>query len=79
MVVRCRIHSPSRSITRTVYGAAPLSGSAGRTSGTSGTAGGVAFSLGGRASAAGTGALGAERDAERRAVDAALAACARLL
>ena len=57
MVVRCRVHSPSRGITRTVYGAAPLSGATGRTSG----------------------ALGAERDAERRAVDAALAACARLL
>ena len=76
MVVRCRIHTPSRGITRTVYGAAPLSGSAGRTSGTSG---GTAFSLGDGASAAGTGALGAERDAERRAIDAALAACARLL
>jgi len=76
MVVRCRVHSPSRGITRTVYGSAPLSGSAGRSSGTSG---GIAFSLGGGASTAGTGALGTERDAERRAIDVALTACARLL
>lgn len=76
MVVRCRVHSPSRGITRTVYGAAPLSGSAARTSGTSG---GIAFSLGGGASAAGGGAAQSERDAERRAVESALEACARLL
>ena len=69
MVVRCRVHSPSRGITCTVYGAAPLSGSAARASG---TAGGIAFRLGG-------GAAQSERDAERRAVESALEACARLL
>jgi hypothetical protein len=76
MVVRCRVHSPSRGITRTVYGAAPLSKSAARASGTSG---GVAFSLGGGASTAGGGAVQSERDAERLAVESALEACARLL
>lgn len=76
MVVRCRVHSPSRGITRTVYGAAPLSGSAARASGTSG---GIAFSLGGGASTAGSGAVQSERDAERLAVESALEACARLL
>ena len=76
IVVRCRVHAPARGITRTVYGSAPLSGSAGRASGTSG---GITFSLGDGASTAGTGALGTERDAERRAIEAALEACARLL
>ena len=76
MVVRCRIHAPARGITRTVYGAAPLSGSAPHVGG---TAGGRAFRLGGGASAAGPGAVEAERNAERLAVESALAACARLL
>ena len=77
MVVRCRISAPGRSYTRTVYGAAPLSGSADRASG---TAGGINFRLGGGVSATtGPGALRTERDAERRAIDSALAACARLL
>ena len=76
MVVRCRVHAPARGITRTVYGSASLSGPAPRSSG---TAGGISFRLGGGSSPAGSGAMEAERDAERRAVDAALAACARLL
>ena len=76
MVVRCRVHAPARGITRTVYGSASLSGAASRTSG---TAGGVSFRLGDGGSPAGSGAMEAERDAERRAVDAALAACTRLL
>ena len=76
MVVRCRITASSRGITRTVYGSAPLAGSAARVSG---SAGGVSFSLGGGASPAGAGAVQTERDAERRAVESALAACARLL
>ena len=75
MVVRCRVPSPSRGITRTVYGAAPLSGSAAPASG---TAGGIAFSLGGGASTTGSGAAHSERDAERLAVESALEACARL-
>lgn len=76
MVVRCRISAPERGITRTVYGAAPLSGSAPRVSG---TAGGTAFGLGGGAAPAGAGAAETERETERRAVESALAACARLL
>ena len=76
ILVRCRIHAPTRGITRTVYGSAPLSGSAPKLSG---TAGGTAFRLGDGAPPSASGAVQAERDAERRAVDAALAACARLL
>ena len=76
LVVRCRINVPQRGITRTVYGSAPLSGSAPRVSG---TAGGNSFSLGGGTHAVGGGAVEAERMAERRAVESALAACARLL
>ena len=76
MVVRCRVHAPARGITRTVYGSAPLSGSAPRLSG---TAGDVSFRLGDGGSPAGSGAMGAERDAERRAVESALTSCARLL
>ena len=76
MVVRCRIQAPERGITRTVYGSASLSGSTPRVSG---TAGGVSFRLGGGAPPAGPSTTGAEQDAERRAVEAAFAACARLL
>ena len=76
VVVRCRIHAPTRGITRTMYGSASLSGSASRVGATTG---GVSFRLGDGRSLAGSGAMEAERDAERRAVGAALAACARLL
>ena len=76
MVLRCRISAPGRGITRTLYGTAPLSGPPARASG---RVGGTAFSLGGGASPAGAGAVQAERDAERRALQSALAACARLL
>ena len=76
LVVRCRIEAPSRGISRTLYGSALLSGSAPRASG---SAGGIAFRLGAGDSPSGQGAVQAERDAERRAVDSALAACARLL
>ena len=76
VVVRCRIHAPARGVTRTVYGSAALPGSG---AGLSGTAGGVSFRLGDGSAPAGTGAVGAERDAERRAVASAFAACARLL
>ena len=76
MIVRCRVLAPARGITRTAYGSAPLSGS---TPKLSGTAGGVSFRLGSGTSPASPGAVQAERDAERRAVDSALAACARLL
>ena len=82
LVVRCRVTAPSRGVSRTWYGAASMSG-AGRdgASGRSGTAGNVRFTVG-----AGTGSdaktrdpIRAEREAERRAVESALAACARLL
>ncbi len=77
LTVRCRVHAPARGITRTVYGSAPVSGSRPRVSG---SAGGTAFSLGAeRAPGVGGGAVAAERDAERRAVDSALAVCARLV
>ena len=82
LVVRCRVTAPSRGLSRTWHGSAPLGGT-GRSgaSGTTGTAGNVRFSLGGSASA---GAethepIRAEREAERQAVESALAACARLL
>ena len=81
-VVRCRVTAPGRGISRTWIGTAPLSGAGGGgTSGTKGTAGNVSFTLGGGASpgAGTTDALRAEREAERKAVESALAACARLL
>ena len=79
LVVRCRVTAPSRGVSRTWHGSAPLGG-AGR-SGATGTAGNVRFSLGG---SAGAGAethdpIRAERAAERQAIESALAACARLL
>jgi hypothetical protein len=81
-VVRCRVTAPARGISRTWIGTAPLSGAGGGgTSGTKGTAGNVSFTLGGGASsgAGTTDALRAKREAERKAVESALAACARLL
>ena len=80
VVVRCRVTAPSRGVSRTWHGSAPwYSGGRGGTSGMAGTAGNVRFSLG-----AGTGSdtrdpIRAEREAERQAVESALAACARLL
>ena len=76
LVVRCRVHAPSRGITRTLYGSAPLSGAALRASG---RAGSIAFRLGDGTSDPGRGAVHAEHEAERRAVESALEACARLL
>ena len=90
LVVRCRITAPSRGISRTWFGSAPMPG-AGRgssnpgrgASGMRGKAGNVSFTLGARV---GTGAgvrannpARSEREAERQAVESALAACARLL
>ena len=80
VVVRCRVTAPARGVSRTWYGSAPLSGAgSGRASGTTGTAGNVRFSLGARAGAPTHDSIGAEREAERQAIEAALAACARLL
>ena len=81
-VVRCRVTAPGRGISRTWIGTASLSGArGGGASGAKGTAGNVSFTLGsGASSGAGTtDALRAEREAERKAVESALAACARLL
>ena len=80
MVVRCRVTAPARGVSRTWHGSAPLPGAdRGGASRMKGTAGNVSFTLGG---GSGTGAddpIRAEREAEREAVEAALAACARLL
>ena len=85
LVVRCRVTAPARGVTRTWLGSAPLSGAGrGGASEVKGMAGNVSFTLGG---GGGTGSGGgthahdtirAEREAERRAVESALAACARL-
>ena len=78
LVVRCRVTAPARGVSRTWHGSAPLSGGGGGgASGVAGTAGIVRFSLG-------TGTeprdpIQADREAERQAIESALAACARLL
>lgn len=80
LVVRCRVTVPSRGISRTWLGSAPVSGAGrGGATGMTGTAGNVRFTLG---PGAGTGAgtndpFQGEREAERQAVESALAACAR--
>ena len=82
LVVRCRVTAPARGVSRTWHGSAPLSGArGGAASGMTGTAGNVRFSLGtGAAAGARThDPIGAEREAERQAIESALAACARLL
>ena len=81
LVVRCRVSAPARGVSRTWHGSAPLSGGGGGASGMTGRAGNVRFSLGtGAASGARThDPIGAEREAERQAIESALAACARLL
>ena len=83
LVVRCRVTAPARGVSRTWHGSARLSGAGrrGGASGTTGTAGNVRFSLG---TGAGAGTerhdpIRAEREAERQAIESALAACARLL
>ena len=82
LVVRCRVTAPERGVSRTWHGSAPIHGAGrGGASGLSGTAGSVRFTLG---AGAGGGAathdpIGAEREAERQAIESALAACARLL
>ena len=80
MVVRCRVTAPARGVSRTWHGSAPLSGARGGVaSGMTGTAGNVRFSLGGRAGAPTDDPIRAEREAERQAIESALAACGRLL
>ena len=82
LVVRCRVTASARGVSRTWHGSAPLSGARGGVaSGMTGTAGNVRFSLGAGASASALGhdPIPAEREAERQAIESALAACARLL
>ena len=81
MIVRCRVTAPSRGVSRTWHGSAPLSGARGRggAPGMTGTAGNVHFSLGGSAGAQTDDPLRSERETERQAIESALAACARLL
>ena len=82
LVVRCRVTAPARGLSRTWYGSAPMSGAGGSAaSGMTGTAGNVRFALGAGASAGAQtiDPIRAEREAERQAVESALAACARLL
>jgi len=80
IVVRCRVTVPSRGVSRTWHGSASLSGvGRGGASGMTGTAGNVRFSLGTSAGAQALDPIRAEREAERQAVESALAACARLL
>ena len=80
LVVRCRVTAPSRGVSRTWHGSAPLFGTGrGGTSGMTGTAGNVRFSLGGSAGAITHDPIRAEREAECQAIESALAACARLL
>ena len=83
LVVRCRVTAPSRGVSRTWFGSAPVSGAGRRASVMGGKAGNVSFTLGaGTGTGAGVGANNparSEREAERQAVESALAACARLL
>ena len=82
LLVRCRVTAPSRGISRTWFGSsAPVSGIGRGASGMQGKAGNVSFTLG---AGAGTSPrtsdpARSEREAERQAIESALAACARLL
>ena len=81
LVVRCRVTASVSGVSRTWHGSAPLSGTAGGSaSGMAGTAGNVRFSLGAGTDGTRTDdPIRAEREAEREAIESALAACARLL
>ena len=88
VIVRCRVTAPSRGISRTWFGSAPVAGRGHRASslrhgasGMKGRAGNVSFTLGaGADTGSGTSdPARSEREAERQAVESALAACARLL
>ena len=79
LVVRCRVTAPTRGVSRTWHGSAPLSGAGrGGASGVAGTAGSVRFTLGAVAGAERHDPIRSEREAERQAIESALAACARL-
>ena len=83
LVVRCRVTAPARGVSRTWHGSAPLSGGPGGSASgrMTGTAGNVRFSLGASAAASARShhPIRTEREAEQKAIESALAACARLL
>ena len=79
LIVRCRVRSSARGLSRTWYGSAPMAGAGRSASGMTGSAGNVSFTLGGGPGKGAENPAQAERDAERRAVESALGACARLL
>lgn len=80
LVVRCRVTAREHSVSRTWHGTASLSwGGRGGMSGMKGSSGNVSFTLGGRSRGGADDPIRAEREAERRAVESALAGCARLL
>ena len=80
LIVRCRVIASARGVSRTWHGSAPLSGAdRSGASGTTGTAGNVHFSLGTGTGARSQDPVRAKREAERQAIESALAACARLL
>ena len=80
LVVRCRVTAPARGVSRTWHGSAPLSGGGrGGASEVAGTAGNVRFSLGAETGGEPRDPIRDEREAERQAIESALAACARLL
>lgn len=83
LVVRCRVTAPARGVSRTWHGSAPLSGGPGGSASgrMTGTAGNVRFSLGASAAASARShdPIRIEREAEQKAIESALAACARLL
>ena len=79
LVVRCRVTAPARGVSRTWYGSAPMAGTGRSSSGLKGSAGNVKFTLGRSPGKGAENPIQAERDAERSAVESALAACARLL
>ena len=80
LIVRCRVTAPGRGISRTWYGSAPMSRAGrGGPSGMKGRAGNVSFTLGAGPGSGTNDPARTEREAERRAIESALAACARLL
>ena len=79
LIVRCRVSAPSRGISRTLFGSAPMTG-AGRSgaSGMQGTVDNVKFSIGADATTA-PATMRETAAVERAAIESALTACARML
>ena len=81
MIVRCRVTDANRTRSRTQYGSSTITSVSSRSSpAKAGTAGGVSFGFGSQDRSAGnaTPSVSTERAAETKAVESALAACARL-